>query len=147
MKSSSNYLLLFFLLFLITTISCKKSESVDEFTTNKSLWIGKNISNYTYTMRLVCFCPPGRVGPHTVKVVKGKIVSVNGSPYDETKTGKLYPITEYFDFISTNLNQKPFRADITYNPKYGYPEIAYFDFIEAAVDDEIRYAITSFSVN
>lgn len=140
-------ILLFFSLFFIVTISCKKSESVDEFSMNKSLWKGKNISNYTFTMRLVCFCPPSRVGPHTVKVVKGKIVSVNGLPYDETKTGKLYPITEYFDFISTNLNQKPFRSDITYNPKYGYPEIVYFDFNAAMADDEIRYAIIDFSVN
>jgi len=145
MKSNSNFLL--FSLFLITTISCKKSESVDEFSKNKSLWNSKNISNYTFTMRLVCFCPPGRVGPHTVKVVKGKIVSVNGLQYDENKTGKLYPISEYFDYISTTLATKPFRSEITYNPKYGYPEIVYFDFIEAAVDDEIRYAITNFSVN
>jgi len=143
MRISLNLLLFF----LIIASSCKKAKSVDEFSVNKSLWKSKNILNYTFTMRLVCFCIPARVGPHTVRVVNGKIFSVNGMAYDENKTGKLYPITEYFDFITTTLAQKPFRSDITYNPKYGYPEIVYFDFNEAMADDEIRYAITSFTLN
>lgn len=134
-------------MFLITIISCKKSESSDEFTINQTLWNGKNILNYTYSLRIVCFCPPGRLGPNTVKVVNGKIASVNGKPYDESVTGKLYPIKEYFDFIKSTLAEKPFRSDITYNPKYGYPEIVYFDLNEAVADDEIRYAIISFVVN
>jgi hypothetical protein len=138
---------LFILLFSIISFSCTKSKSVDEFSTNQSLWKGKNIQNYTFTLRLICYCPPARTGPHTVRVVNGKIASVNGKPYDESVTGKIYPITEYFDFINSSLAQKPFRSDISYNPKYGYPEIVYFDFSEAIADDEIRYAITSFILN
>lgn len=135
------------LLFFLSILSCTKSNSVDEFSVNKSLWKSKNIQNYTFTMRLVCFCPPARVGPHTIRVVNGKIFSVNGLPYDESKTGKLYPITEYFDFVSSTLATKPFRSDISYSPKYGYPEIVYIDFTEAMADDEFRYAITSFIIN
>jgi hypothetical protein len=138
---------LFILLFSIISFSCTKSKSVDEFSTNQSLWKGKNIQNYTFTLRLICYCPPARTGPHVIKVVNGRIASVNGLPYDESKTGKLYPITEYFDFINTSLSPKPFRSEISYNPKYGYPEVVYFDFSEAIADDEIRYAITSFIVN
>ncbi len=145
MRLSTNILL--FLFFLITISSCTKSKSVDEFSTNQSLWKSKNILNYSYTMRLVCFCIPSYIGPNTVRVVNGKIVSVNGKPYDESVTGKLFPITEYFDFLTKKLAQKPFRSNISYNPKYGYPEIVYFDFSEGVADDEIRYAITSFIVN
>ena len=145
MRISTNIIL--FLFFSITMSSCTKSKSVDEFSTNQSLWKSKNILNYSYTMRLVCFCIPSYIGPNTERVVNGKIVSVNGKPYDESVTGKLFPITEYFDFLTKKLAQKPFRSNISYNPKYGYPEIVYFDFSEGVADDEIRYAITSFIVN
>ena len=142
-----NSIFFFILLFLDFTISCKKSESTAKFSVNQTLWNGKNILNYTFTLRLVCLCPPGRLGPNIVKVVNGKIAAVNGKSYDESVTGKLYPIKEYFDFIKSSLDKKPFRSDISYNPKYGYPEIVYFDFNEAVADDEIRYAIISLVVN
>jgi hypothetical protein len=139
-----------FLLILVCSIfffGCTKSKSVDEFSVNRALWQSKKLTSYTFSFRLVCFCPPARVGPHVIRVVNGKIVSVNGLPYDVNKTGPLYTIDEYFDFISSTIAQKPFGINISYNPKYGYPEIVYFDFIQAAQDDDVRYAITSFEIN
>ena len=141
-----SYLVLFLFCSLFFS-SCSKSNSTDEFSVNKALWNGKNILNYTYTMRIVCFCPPARLGPNIVRVVNGKLASVNGLPYDENTTGKLYSISAYFDFVNSMLAEKPFRSNVSYNPKYGYPEIVYFDFREAVADDETRYAITSFIVN
>ena len=141
------FYLALFLSFTLCFSACTKSKTDNEFSINKALWSSKKLLNYTYTLRIICLCPPARTGPHVIKVVNGRIASVNGLPYDESKTGKLYPIAEYFDFINTSLSPKPFRSEISYNPKYGYPEIVYFDFNEAIADDEIRYAIIKFVIN
>jgi hypothetical protein len=145
MKSKVYFFVLLLGTVLLTACSKSNSTSNDELSTNQAQWKSKNFKNYSFTLRLICYCPPSRTGPHSIRVVNGNISSVNGLPYDENKTGKLYSIDGFFDYIKSAIAQKPFRSNISYNAKYGYPEIVYFDFNESIADDEIRYAIIDFT--
>ena len=127
--------------------SCTKAVEEDKLLLNQKKWIGNNIASYEFTLKVNCFCLPARVGPHIIKVADDKIVSVNNSPYDITKTGELMTINQLFEFIKTSIAKNPFSNTIEYNPSYGYPQNVYFDFNQQIADEEIGYQITNFKPN
>jgi hypothetical protein len=137
----------YFAFIFILLFSCTKSVDDDELSLNQKKWIGNNITNYEFTLTVNCFCLSARVGPHNIKVTDDKIVSVNNSPYDITKTGELMTINQLFEFIKTSIAKNPFRNTIEYNSTYGYPQNIYFDFNQQIADEEIGYQITNFKPN
>jgi hypothetical protein len=123
---------------------CTRSNDKDELSVNKSMWERKNISDYEFTLMINCFCPQERVGPHLIKVVNDKIVSVNNLPYDPAKTGELMTIDELFSIVGKDIERNPYQKTIGYNSKFGYPESVWFDFNKNTADEEIGYQITGF---
>jgi len=108
------------------------------------MWERKNISDYEFTLMINCFCPQERVGPHLIKVVNDKIVSVNILPYDPAKTGELMTIDELFSIVGKDIERNPYQKTIEYNSTFGYPESVWFDFNKNIADEEIGYQITGF---
>lgn len=131
------------LLFLFWCTACSKTELINESNKQEKKWISKNITNYSFSLRINCFCVIERTGPHLIKVVNNKITSVNGLPYDPNLTGTLPTVSELFDIIQTKLSQRPFQQTIEYHPSLGYPTSAYFDMDERIADEEIGYVIES----
>jgi hypothetical protein len=125
---------------------CSRSNDKDELTVNKSKWDRKNISDYEFTLRINCFCPEERVGPHLIKVVNDQIVSVNNLPYDTGKTGELYTIDQLFSIIEKDIERDPYLKTMEYNSTFGYPQSVWFDFDKTMADEEIGYEVTDFKV-
>ncbi len=129
------------LLFLFWCTACSKSELIMEAKNQEKTWNEKNITNYSYSLRVNCFCTTERVGPHLIKVVNSKIVSVNGQPYNPEVTGTLPTVTELFEIIKLKLSQKPYQQNIEYHPELGYPTSVYFDMDQRIADEETGYII------
>jgi hypothetical protein len=129
---------------LLMVSFCTSSNDGDELSVNKSKWHSKNISDYEFTLRINCFCTDERVGPHLIKIVNDKIVSVNNLPYDPDKTGELYTIDQLFTFVETSIERKPYLKTIEYNFTYGYPQTVWFDFNKTMADEEIGYQVSDF---
>jgi hypothetical protein len=129
------------LLFLFWCTACSKSEFIMEARNQEKTWNEKNISNYSYTLWVNCYCPTERVGPHLIKVINNKIVTVNGQPYNPQVTGPLPTITELFEIIRLKLSQKPYQQKIAYHPELGYPNNVYVDMDQRIADEEIGYII------
>ena len=129
---------------LIMISFCTRSNDGDELSANKSKWYRKNINNYEFNLRINCFCPEERVGPHLINVVNDEIVSVNNLPYDPDKTGELYTIDELFTLVETSIERKPYLKTIEYNSTYGYPQTVWFDFNKTMADEEIGYQVSDF---
>lgn len=129
------------LLFLFWCTACSKTELINESNKQEKKWISQNISNYSYTLRINCFCAPERTGPNLIKVINNKISTVNGQPYDPNTTGTIPTIAELFDIIQLKLSQRPFQQTIEYHPKLGYPTNIYFDMDERIADEEVGYII------
>lgn len=129
-------------------LGCETVEPLDDATTNLNLWNGKKIVNYSFSFKRVCFCPLEYVGPHQIIVQNGKITSVNGAPYNASERyGVMYTIPELLQVIKANLDRKPVKQILNFNPTYGYPTSVFFDFSEQIADEEIGYEITNFKIN
>jgi hypothetical protein len=131
-------------LLLLVLGSCTKALNSGELSVNQSKWDSKKVLNYEFTLQINCFCTQERVGPHLIRVNDGKIVLVNGLPYDISKTGPLMNIDELFVFIKTSLDKNPYHKSVEYNSSFGYPQKVYFDFVKEMADEEIGYQITGF---
>jgi hypothetical protein len=129
------------LLFLFWCTACSKTEVINDAKSQEKKWIRKNITNYSYTLIVNCFCVTERRGPHMIKVKDNKIVSVNGQPYNVEQTGMLPTVNELFEIIKLKLSQKPFQEAIVYDPLLGYPSSVYFDMDERIADEEVGYII------
>ena len=88
------------------------------------------------------------MGPHQVVVQNGKVVSVNGAPYNAAERyGTIPTIPELLQIIKTNVDKNPYQKTLNFNSTYGYPTNVFFDFSQQMADDEIGYEVTNFKVN
>ena len=114
----------------------------------RSRWRGAGISDYSYEMRKLCFCPPEYVGPFTITVRGGAVVSVVYLP-----TGaSVVPVPErhptvdgLFEVVEATLERNPDQLSIDYDPALGYPRRIDVDTIVRAVDDEVTYEANGLS--
>jgi hypothetical protein len=135
-------------LFCLSLWGCETVQPLDDATTNLNLWNEKKIENYSFSFKRICFCPTEYVGPHQIVVQNGKIISVNGAPYNAaSRYGTMYTIPELLKVIKANLDRKPVKQILNFNPTYGYPTSVFFDFSEQIADEEIGYEITNFKIN
>jgi hypothetical protein len=136
------------LLFCLSLWGCETVVPLDDATTNLNLWNEKKIENYSFSLKRICFCPTEYVGPHQIVVKNGKISTVNGAPYNKAERyGVMYTIPELLQVIKENIDKKPAKQTLNFNPTYGYPTSVFFDFSEMIADEEIGYEITNFKVN
>ncbi len=136
------------LLFCLSLWGCETVQPPDDATMNLNLWNEKKIENYSFSFKRVCFCPLEYVGPHQIVVKNGKISTVNGAPYNKAERyGVLYTIPELLQVIKENIDKKPAKQTLNFNPTYGYPTSVFFDFSEMIADEEIGYEITNFKIN
>jgi len=133
---------------ILLLVGCKTVEPLDDATTNLNLWNEKKVVNYSFSFKRVCFCPLEYVGPHQVVVQNGKVVTVNGAPYNAAERYGMIPtIAELFQIIKTNVDKNPYQKTLNFNSNYGYPTNVFFDFSQQMADDEIGYEVTNFKVN
>jgi hypothetical protein len=136
------------LLFCLSLWGCETVQPLDDATTNLNLWNEKKIENYSFSFKRVCYCTLEYVGPNQIVVINGKIFTVNGAPYNkEERYGVMYTIPELLQVIKANIDRKPVKQTLNFNPTYGYPTSVFFDFSEMIADEEIGYEITNFKVN
>ncbi len=135
-------------LFCLSLFGCETVQPLDDATTNLNLWNEKKIVNYSFSFKRVCFCPLEYVGPNQVVVQNGKVATVNGQAYNSAERYGVIPtISELLEIIKTNIDRKPVKSILNFNPTYGYPTNVFFDFSEMIADEEIGYEVTNFKIN
>lgn len=133
-----------FLLILFICIGCTKSTDVNDVETFQKKWEKLGITNYEFTLRVICFCTLETVGPHTIVVKNNEIITVNGAPYDSTKHYSVKTIKQLFDFIQESLAKKPASKTLEFDTEYYFPSNVAFDFSTMIADEEMGYRITYF---
>lgn len=82
----------------------------------KALWESQNMTDYSLTQTLSCFCTPEYTMPHTYEVVNGEIIT----PIEENAPER-HTVAEAFAMIQEAIDNDVARLDVTYDAELGYP--------------------------
>ena len=143
------FLLLLFLSFSCskeqTTTECEYTEkicsAIEELNFNKKKWVDSNITSYSMSFRVSCFCI--FFDPFSVIVLENTIDKVSGN--EEWGYEMALTINDLFIEIERRIYEDPFSFQVEYDTKYGYPETSFFDMVEMIADEEIGYYVTDFN--
>ncbi|MCW5213487.1 hypothetical protein VU04_11325 [Desulfobulbus sp. TB] len=111
---------------------------------NRLLWKKAHLSNYTYTYKRRCFCPPEE--DIAVEVQYGNVIRASYFPSSDPvmpeRLDSLMTVTELFQVIEKALIDEVAQLDVTYNAKLGYPERIYIDIDRRMADEEMEHLVS-----
>ena len=124
------------------------SPTADALARGRAVWASRNVSNYRFTVRVVCFCP--EIRNVVIEVRNGVVVSRtyedDGTPVDSEFLAQYDTVEKLFAVIQEAVDQKAVRLDAMYDPTFGYPKEAFIDISEQIADEEIGLSVRSFAV-
>ncbi|HEX6927131.1 MAG TPA: DUF6174 domain-containing protein [Longimicrobiaceae bacterium] len=131
-------------------LSATKNEDAarQELARHRSLWQSQKLQNYRYVGRRTCFCPREVVDPVVVEVRGDSVASATyqqtGEPAAARYAG-LWPTLEgVFGIVEEALERDAASVQVEYDAERGYPRSITIDYVEGAVDDELRYTVEEF---
>ena len=133
--------------FFILFISCSEAESpeiITPYEANKEKWENASILDYSFTLKVSCYCTEEYIRPKTVLVRHGEILKVNNIAYSEEMHWGIFSINDLFKEIEKASNQNVAILETTYDSFYGFPTSLYIDRDERIADEEMGYSISNF---
>ncbi len=144
---------LWIVLIIVPTAVCSPQEPENpllvELEANRERWVDLGLTDYELTLLRGCFCPIESIGPVTVRVRNGEIVSQTytetGMPVPEQHAVFFPNVDGLFDIILESIESDADRMTVTYDSNTGAPAEIFIDSIEAAVDDELTITVVELS--
>ena len=122
---------------------------------NHHRWDKQDIVNYQFTLSVTCYCFPWQ-GPSTIVVRADTVHAVLNPKTGQTKRdpqtdrpmleeySNTYPtIDDLFEIIEDAIKRDPYRLEVDYNDKLGYPTQIDMEYSKHMTDDEILYEISA----
>ena len=104
---------------------------------NRSRWESSGPVDYRYVYNEICFCP--RLAAR-VEVRDGAVVSAvdpeTGEPLAGDDLERVPTVEELFERVEAAFREEPAVASVTYDPEFGHPTDAFFDFRLNVADEE-----------
>ena len=116
---------------------------------SRTRWYNAGITDYEFTITRVCECLAESTGPVVVEVRNGVIEErryAGGSPVDPQYADLFTAVPGLFDLVEEAIQREAAGLAVRYNDTYGYPESIQIDWVAGAVDDEVSYRITGFTL-
>ncbi|HEX2568471.1 MAG TPA: DUF6174 domain-containing protein [Polyangia bacterium] len=114
----------------------------------RALWARRNIVNYRFQLRQLCFCPDSGK-PFEIRVQDGVVVEVkNGTTGEMLDPSRFtyYPTIEgLFDKLQDAVERNAYQLQVTYDSTYGFPASASIDYDKRAVDEEYGFEVSAFT--
>lgn len=118
--------------------------------THRQLWDEQKITEYRYTFKVGCLCPPEVVAPVIAHVRDGQPVSLtyreSSDAVNSTFLANYDTMDKLFGVIESAINSRAYMIRVTYDPELGYPAKISIDYEKRAVDDEISWTISDVEV-
>ena len=117
----------------------------NELEAARARWSAAAVSDYSFSLRRSCFCPPESIGPVLITVSNGQVVARTlieaGIAVSDQER---WPAMEgVFDYAERALREAD-EATVEFHPQWGYPTQITVDWIRQAVDDEESLTVLSF---
>ena len=147
------------LLFLFLAASLLQSAFSQECSENwqleldkaKAVWEATGIVSYGYQYNADCFCFPPP--PYVIEVLDCTVENVTllSDEFDPPPANQVYTIEELFTQLQQILdlcfgNVPPYSYSVSYDQEYGYPSNVTIDPEQLAIDEEIKYTVSNFTV-
>jgi hypothetical protein len=117
-----------------------------ELADGEALWSGLSITDYDFTIRKTCVCPPPAGTSIEVSVRDSRLATARsaegGSRIDLGDIPGTVPAL--FVTVHEAIADDPDTLEIAYDPDYGFPRTIRIDHRKAYADDEVTYSILSF---
>jgi hypothetical protein len=116
---------------------------------SRDRWNDSGIANYRFTIARLCECAPETVGPVVVEVRGGEVSDrkyASGVTVDPQYADLFTNVPGLFDLIDEAIRRDAAGLAVRYNAAYGYPESIQIDWVAGAVDDEVSYRISDFTL-
>ena len=140
------------LLTLIVILTACSAAAPTEFEKNRQTWQDSGIAYYRFSLNIGCFCAFRNQMPISVEVQNGDIISMtypDGTLVAETDPNfeffsKHATIDRLFAELEAGLAGDAEEVTVTYDSVHGFPSDIYFDYIQAAADDELSLTVSNF---
>jgi hypothetical protein len=141
--------ILLLLVFILTACSFGARSELDK---NRQKWQDAGITHYRFSLHIGCFCAFRDQMPLTVEVQNGEIISMtnsNGTLINTTDPNyeifsQHATIERLFSELEAGLKGDADEVTVTYDPTHGFPNEIHFDYIKAAMDDELTLSVSEF---
>jgi major membrane immunogen (membrane-anchored lipoprotein) len=142
---------LLLLALILTACSFGARSELDK---NRQTWQDAGITHYRFSLHIGCFCAFRDQMPLTVEVQNGEIISMtysDGTIIDTTDPNyeifsKHATIDRIFSELEAGLKGDADEVTVTYDSTRGVPSEIYFDYIQAAADDELSLSVSEFEI-
>lgn len=138
---------------LLVLASCSDPTGPDDAAAllerNRDAWFNTGVTSYRYTITRSCECLPESAGPVTVEVRNGLVVDrryESGAAVSPQYSGIFTTVPGLFDIIEEAVALPAASLSVRYNEDYGYPESIAIDWVAGAVDDEVSYRVSDFTI-
>ena len=142
-------LILFTLSVFLTACSFGGSSKLER---NRQTWQDSGVTHYRFSLNIGCFCVFRDKMPITVEVQNGEVISMiypDGTLIAVTDPNyesfyRHATIERLFAELETGLSGAADEVTVTYDSTFGFPREIRFDYIKAALDDELSLSVSSF---
>ena len=140
------------LLTLIVILTACSTVAPSELDRNRQTWQDSGIAHYRFSLHIGCFCVFRDQMPITVEVLNGEVISMtypDGTLVAETDpNSEIFSqhatIERLFSELEAGLAGDAEEVTVTYDSTRGFPSEIYFDYIQAAADDELSLSVSNF---
>ncbi len=138
------------MLFLPACAAIRGETPRQQLRTHRRLWDKQKITEYRYTLKVGCLCPPEVVAPVIAHVRDGQLVSLtykeSGTAVASTFLANYDTMDELFRVIESAIDNRADVIKVAYDPELGCPKTIGIDYDKRAVDDETSWTISDVEV-
>ena len=140
--------LLFAAALILGSMACGNSTGpeMDQLTLQRSIWMAAGLTDYTYDVRRVCFCPFREDGVRLTVltgVLAGGIDIATGEALAADEVQWYHTIDGLFDLLEDAYKRDAHSVQVDFDTSRGHPTMIFIDYSEMIADEELGFTLLS----
>ena len=108
----------------------------------RALWASQGLTDYTFSVRRVCYCQ--FVGDGRVTVKEGVITGVTELASEVTRDPETFrTIDGLFDLVQDAYDRDAHEVQVEFDPSRGYPTRIWIDYVLMIADEKMGFTLLS----
>lgn len=116
----------------------------EEIERRRGAWTEREVRDYAFTLRRLCFCPPEFTGPVRIEVRRGEVAQVrrtDGTDVDPARW-HLYPTVDgVFAILLDAVDRRADSVAVEWSEELPSPRTVFIDYRRATADEELGFEL------